>query len=91
MKRVINITEANNFKYIVWEEAFSDGVPLTKNAIVQVWKGWSGFNPPTTIRNAIAKGYKALLSAPWYFDWMERGYVHSAIVMYTNRYVTYII
>lgn len=73
MEKVINMTESNNFKYIVWEESFSNGAPLTKNAVVQVWKGWTGFHPPSTIRSAIQRGYKAMLSAPWYFDWPERG------------------
>ena len=76
MEKVINMTESNDFKYIVWEESFSNGAPLTKNAVVQVWKDWTGFHPPSTIRSAIQRGFKALLSAPWYFDWPERGFVN---------------
>ena len=73
MEKVINMTELNNFKYIVWEESFSNGASLTRNAVVQVWKGLSmGYYPPVTIRKAIQQGYKALFSAPWYFDWPER-------------------
>ena len=78
---MINMTESNDFKYIVWEESFSNGAPLTKNAVVQVWKDWTGFHPPSTIRSAIQRGFKALLSAPWYFDWPERGFVNSCVII----------
>ena len=70
---MINITQSENLSYIVWEEAFTDGAQMDSNAIVQVWKGWSGFVPSRTIKSAISKGYKAILSQPWYFDWYERG------------------
>ena len=29
------------------------GATLTRNALVQVWKGWTGYNPQMTIRSEI--------------------------------------
>ena len=46
---------------------------MNENAIVQVWKGWSGFNPHSMMKRVINKGYKTIVSQPWYFDWHDRG------------------
>ena len=48
------------------------GATLTRNAVVQVWKGWTGYHPQMIIRSEIQQGYKVFFSAPWYFDWPER-------------------
>lgn len=73
ISRMINITQSHNLNYVVWEEVFSDGAKMNSDAIVQVWKGWSGFNPHSTMKRVITAGYKTIVSQPWYFDWHERG------------------
>ena len=61
-----------DLKRIVWEEVFTDGAKLDSNSIVQVWKGFGQYRSKDTIKKAINKGYKTILSAPWYFDWHKR-------------------
>ena len=72
---MINITQSHKLNYIVWEEVFSEDFrgSLNSDAIVQVWKGWSGYNPHQTMDRIIRAGYKAIVSQPWYFDWIARG------------------
>jgi len=73
IERMINMTQSHKLNYVVWEEVFSDGAKMNSDAIVHVWKGWSGFDPHQTMQRVIHAGYKTIISQPWYFDWHERG------------------
>ena len=74
-ERVIQICKQHQFHHIVWEEVFTNGAKVGKDGIVQVWKNFGGHNAMSTVNKAISRGSKAILSAPWYFDWHKREYV----------------
>ena len=50
---------------LVWEEVFDNGVQLTPDTVVDVWKG--GWND--TLARVTKAGYKAVLSSPWYLNY----------------------
>lgn len=54
---------------LCWEEVFDNGVQLPNATIIDVWKG--GWN--NTIDKAMSSGYKAVLSAPFYLNYISYG------------------
>eukprot|EP00179_Madagascaria_erythrocladioides_P004623 CAMPEP_0198312584 /NCGR_PEP_ID=MMETSP1450-20131203/3900_1 /TAXON_ID=753684 ORGANISM="Madagascaria erythrocladiodes, Strain CCMP3234" /NCGR_SAMPLE_ID=MMETSP1450 /ASSEMBLY_ACC=CAM_ASM_001115 /LENGTH=569 /DNA_ID=CAMNT_0044015535 /DNA_START=77 /DNA_END=1786 /DNA_ORIENTATION=- len=57
--------------YVVWQEVFVNNVTLPRDTtIVDVWKnrGWQH-----TIGAATAAGFQAVLSAPWYYNYIAYG------------------
>lgn len=38
-QNIFEITNALNYKSIVWDELFNDNIKLDKNSVVQVWQG----------------------------------------------------
>lgn len=54
---------------LVWEEMFTNGVKLTRNTIVDVWKNtWQ-----VTLSAVTLAGYRAILSNPWYLNYISYG------------------
>ncbi|XP_075977690.1 beta-hexosaminidase subunit beta-like [Anticarsia gemmatalis] len=56
-------------KPIVWQEVFDEGVPLSKDAIVQVWKG----NEVQEMIQILSAGRKLIFSSAWYLDHLNSG------------------
>ncbi|XP_017771658.1 PREDICTED: beta-hexosaminidase subunit beta-like [Nicrophorus vespilloides] len=65
IRNIVDITDV----HVVWEEVFVNGVELTNDTIVHVWKN-DGF---TVLKNVTGAGKPALLSACWYLDHLKSG------------------
>ncbi|XP_050293724.1 beta-hexosaminidase subunit alpha-like [Anthonomus grandis grandis] len=64
VQKVVDMIKTLNYSSIVWEEVFSNGVKLSNETLVHVWKqGWVD-----TMKSVTASGKHALLSACWYLD-----------------------
>ncbi|CAK1584912.1 unnamed protein product [Parnassius mnemosyne] len=55
---------ANNSKVVVWQEVFDEGVPLSNDTLVQVWK-YSWIDEMVKVLEA---GHRVLFSSSWYLD-----------------------
>jgi len=57
--------------YIVWQDVFDNGLTLKPSTVVDVWKGdWQ-----SELGNVTAAGYRSILSAPWYLNYINYGNV----------------
>ncbi|CAG9859144.1 unnamed protein product [Phyllotreta striolata] len=69
IQKVINLVDKLNYKSIVWEEVFNNGVIIPNATIVHVWKDdWRD-----TMLHATSSGHHAILSSCWYLDHLESG------------------
>lgn len=59
-KRLVNILAKHNKKMVGWEEILAEDIP--KDIIVQSWRG------ANSLKDAVSKGYKAILSKGYYID-----------------------
>ena len=55
---------------IVWQEVFDNGLEITPETIVDVWKGG---NYQEELAVVTAKGFNTILSAPWYLNYISYG------------------
>ncbi|KAI3386931.1 hypothetical protein SNEBB_004278 [Seison nebaliae] len=61
-------TTHDNF-YIIWQDVIDNHVVVNNETIVQVWLGvWQ-----EKLREITGKGYRTLLSSPWYLDHIHFG------------------
>jgi len=69
VQKVINISNEVGFSYIVWQEVFDNGVQLKDDTVVEVWL------PPADkeVAKITSLGYKTLIAAPWYLDYISYG------------------
>ncbi|XP_047536014.1 beta-hexosaminidase subunit beta-like [Vanessa atalanta] len=63
MRNVIPLL-AENSKPIVWQEVFDEGVTLSKDTLIQVWK----YNWISEMISILYSGQKLLFSSTWYLD-----------------------
>uniref|UniRef100_A0A8C5LHH1 Beta-hexosaminidase n=1 Tax=Jaculus jaculus TaxID=51337 RepID=A0A8C5LHH1_JACJA len=70
IKRLLGIIASLNKSSIVWQEVFDDGVQLRPGTVVEVWK-YNGYLQELT--KVTRSGLLAILSAPWYLDWISYG------------------
>lgn len=63
MRNVIPLL-ANNSKPIVWQEVFDEGVSLTKDTLIQVWK----YDWIIEMISILEAGHELLFSSTWYLD-----------------------
>ncbi|KAM3962564.1 beta-N-acetylglucosaminidase 3 [Aphomia sociella] len=68
MQNVIPLL-GNKSKPIVWQEVFDEGVPLSSDVIVQVWK-WQWI--PTMVK-ILQAGHRLIFSSSWYLDHLKSG------------------
>lgn len=60
-------------QFIVWQEVFDNNLHFNQNeTIVNVWKNW-GKGWKRTLNEATHSGYRVLLSAPWYLNYISYG------------------
>lgn len=78
---VIEIADSLNFNYVVWEEVFTNGVKVNNQTVIEVWKNYGSNRWNETIANVTKAGFNAILSAPWYLNYIEYG------VDWTDRYM----
>ncbi|XP_045452690.1 beta-hexosaminidase subunit alpha-like [Melitaea cinxia] len=57
----------DNSKLIVWQEVFDEGVSLTKDTLIQVWK----YNWISEMINILESGHKLIFSSTWYLSAMN--------------------
>ena len=62
--QLLPIIAANGNTPIVWQEVFNNGVNISSDTIVEVWKGFD----ETTLEGVIKSGHQAILSGCWYLD-----------------------
>lgn len=63
-----NIASANKTP-LVWEEVFDNGAHITPDTVVDAWKGhWQ-----ITLAEITYAGYRAVLSQPWYLNYISYG------------------
>jgi len=72
MQKLVKIVQdlPGNNSYLVWQEVFDNKVNMDSNTIVHVWKAE---NASQELGNVTAKGYRAVLSACWYLNYIEYG------------------
>ncbi|CAG5113336.1 Oidioi.mRNA.OKI2018_I69.chr2.g7447.t1.cds [Oikopleura dioica] len=69
---MVDIAHDLKKNYVVWEEVFVNGVKISNETVVEVWKGRSGTWKDTM--NAVTKsGHKAILASPWYLNIISYG------------------
>ncbi|XP_013855001.1 beta-hexosaminidase subunit beta [Austrofundulus limnaeus] len=68
---LLDIVTATNKGYIVWQEVFDNDVKLKPDTVVHVWMNGGGCDKE--MANVTAAGYTAILSAPWYLDYVSYG------------------
>ncbi|KAH9396435.1 hypothetical protein TYRP_019842 [Tyrophagus putrescentiae] len=70
IQKVLDIVSGLRKSYIVWQEVLDNKAALKPDTVVHVWiqDTWQ-----KEIARATASGYRTLLSAPWYLDWVSWG------------------
>ncbi|ELT93601.1 hypothetical protein CAPTEDRAFT_180694 [Capitella teleta] len=74
--RLINITEELGSKYIIWQDPIDNNVTVDMNTLVTIWKdSKNNQDDPWQMHmeHVAKKGYKMLLSAPWYLNVITYG------------------
>lgn len=73
MQKVVDIVSNLQKRYIVWQEVFDNGVHLRKDAVIHVWKHYSGFDYLQEAAKITGAGYPTIISAPWYLNYISYG------------------
>ncbi|KAF2878769.1 hypothetical protein ILUMI_27396 [Ignelater luminosus] len=73
VQKLLDIVHNLKAKTIIWEEAFTNGLQLRNDTVVQVWKDWSIGGWKWTTYRATRAGLQVLLSACWYLDHLSNG------------------
>lgn len=69
IQRLLEIVQGLGKSYVVWQEVFDNKVKIAPETVVHVWK-----QPQNEeLASVTSAGYKALLSACWYLDYISYG------------------
>uniref|UniRef100_A0A8B9L1D7 Beta-hexosaminidase n=1 Tax=Astyanax mexicanus TaxID=7994 RepID=A0A8B9L1D7_ASTMX len=70
IQRLLDIVNATNKGYMVWQEVFDNGVKLKGDTVVEVWMN---NNVDGELQKVTGSGFTTILSAPWYLDYVSYG------------------
>ncbi|GAV03539.1 hypothetical protein RvY_13942 [Ramazzottius varieornatus] len=60
-------------EFVVWQEVFDNNVVLDGKTIVHIWKDWKGTEWQPEMHSVTKAGYRAILSACWYLNYISYG------------------
>eukprot|EP00035_Acanthoeca_spectabilis_P020730 m.434350 g.434350 ORF g.434350 m.434350 type:complete len:537 (+) comp17703_c0_seq1:2787-4397(+) len=69
-QKLLNILKAQGTSYIVWQEIFDNGAKILPDTVVDVWKGGNWQEDISAVTKA---GFHAVLSAPFYLNYISYG------------------
>uniref|UniRef100_A0A8C5QMZ6 Beta-hexosaminidase n=1 Tax=Leptobrachium leishanense TaxID=445787 RepID=A0A8C5QMZ6_9ANUR len=70
MQLLLEIITSVKKGYMVWQEVFDNHDKINTDTIVEVWKGETFYDE---LAKVTAAGYQAILSSPWYLDYISYG------------------
>jgi hexosaminidase len=76
--KLLGIAKKLNKKVTVWQDVYDNHVELEKTTQIQIWKDTSTLSYHATwqeyLSNITRDGYRAILSSPWYLNFISYGY-----------------
>ncbi|XP_036591446.1 beta-hexosaminidase subunit alpha [Trichosurus vulpecula] len=73
IQKLLNIVSSYKKGYLVWQEVFDNGVKLSPDTVVHVWRETKPLPYTMEMQNITKAGYRVLLSAPWYLNHISYG------------------
>ncbi|XP_040197368.1 beta-hexosaminidase subunit beta-like isoform X1 [Rana temporaria] len=70
VQQILGIMSKLGKGYMVWQEVFDNHNQINPDTVVEVWKGENCFEE---LHKVTAAGFSAILSAPWYLDYISYG------------------
>ncbi|CAL8126406.1 unnamed protein product [Orchesella dallaii] len=70
--RHVEMVKSLGLTPISWQDPLDYNVNLDKDVVIQAWKNW-GTPWGEQFKIILAKGYRTILSSPWYLDVIEYG------------------
>ncbi|KAM3939576.1 beta-hexosaminidase subunit beta isoform 2-T2 [Leptodactylus fuscus] len=70
VQKLLDIVSKHQKGYMVWQEVFDNHDQIKPDTIVDVWKGE---NDQEELYKVTDAGFSAVLSAPWYLDYISYG------------------
>ena len=60
-------------EFVVWQEVFDNHVIMSSKTLVHIWKDWKGNEWQPEMQAVTKAGYRAILSACWYLNYISYG------------------
>ena len=78
-QKLLDLLKAQGKSYICWQDIFDQGATLAPDTVIAVWKGATNSNPKlisnwhSEMANVTSAGFQAVLSAPFYLNYISYG------------------
>ncbi|XP_028968300.1 beta-hexosaminidase subunit beta [Galendromus occidentalis] len=73
VKRTLDNVKKLGAKYMIWQDPIDNGVEAAPDTVVGVWKSGYAYSWQEYLITAARNGYKIVLSAPWYLNYISYG------------------